>query len=67
MFAAAAALGVGGFVVISDLIGYRGRHSPWAAPMTLAEAWADPKVSYVAGIVFVGTFVVLAVRARARG
>jgi len=63
-------MGMGCSVVFTDVLpGFGGRATRWETSRTLAEAFADPKLSDLSGIVFVATFLVLAVRARlkARG
>ena len=62
VWASAAALFMAGYVVFRGVTGYRGKNQPAIAPVSLSEAWED--VPELAGLIFVVTFLVLAVKAR---
>jgi hypothetical protein len=51
-------------VVGSKMTGYRGKYETYGTPVSFSEAWAD--ASYLAGLIFVVTFFVVAIWLLAR-
>ena len=61
-FASINAILMAGVVVFTQLTGYRGRYQTSGTPVRFTDAWAN--VPELAGLIFVVTFVVLAIKAR---
>jgi cellobiose-specific phosphotransferase system component IIC len=57
--ASVVSVGMAAFVVFAGLTGFRGKFQPSATPVPLAEAWIDARD--LSGLIFVVTFLVLAV------
>jgi hypothetical protein len=63
-FAGAAAAVMATIVVLARMTGYQGRYQTSGTPVPFVEAWTD--VPDLAGLIFVVTFVVLAIWAKVR-
>jgi hypothetical protein len=62
--ASAAAGGMAAIVVFNEITGFRGRDQPSATPVPFMEAWTN--LPLLAGLIFIGTFLVVAIWAALR-
>ena len=62
--AALGAIGMAAVMVVSRMTGYQGKFESRVRGLPFSEAWTD--VHFLAGLIFVVTFVVLAVKERVR-
>jgi len=63
-FASVAATGTATIGVLISMTGYRGKYQTSVIPTPFAEAWTD--VATLAGLIFVVTFLVLAIWVKVR-
>jgi hypothetical protein len=61
-FATVVAVFAAGYVLFTEMTGYRGKSQPRATPVPFVEAWSE--VPDFAGLIFVVSFLVFAIKAR---